>query len=45
MASILMLSERGKSLPIAGRLKSEGHIVKVWIKNDAHKVLDRKSVV
>lgn len=39
MASILMLSERGKSLPIAGRLKSEGHIVKVWIKNDTHKVL------
>lgn len=40
MASILMLSERGKSLPIAGRLKSEGHIVKVWIKNDLSKVLE-----
>lgn len=31
MASILICSERGKLLPIGSRLKSEGHIVKVWM--------------
>ena len=39
MASILLLSERGRTLPIAGRLKNEGHLVKVWIQQAPEEVL------
>lgn len=39
MASILVLSENGRELPIANKLKSEGHIVKVWIKNGNGEIL------
>ena len=33
MASILVLSKLGRNLPLAGRLKNEGHIVKVWFES------------
>lgn len=39
MASILLLSEKGRILPIGGKLKNEGHIVKVWIKQGSEGVL------
>lgn len=39
MASILLLSEKGKILPIGGRLRNEGHIVKVWFRDNLEGVL------
>lgn len=39
MASILLLSEKGQILPIGGRLKNEGHLVKVWIKDGNQEIL------
>lgn len=38
MASILMLSEEGSMLPIAGKLKAEGHIIKVHL-NDTRQII------
>ncbi len=41
MASILVVSRNGDGIPLALRMASDGHIVKVWIKShDAKSLLD-----
>jgi hypothetical protein len=39
MASILLLSDKGRILPIGGWLKNEGHIVKCWFKQGGDELL------
>jgi hypothetical protein len=39
MASILLLSDKGRILPIGGWLKNEGHIVKCWVRHGGDELL------